>query len=793
MMIAAVAAAVQAWRIGFSLRACASMCCVTVVPPSVFGDPVLRSEDPRFLRGLGTYLENVQIPGALRAVFVRSIFPHAVLNGVEGVGDARGMPGVAAVFTASDLEIPAQPPSGNVEMPAGSIEEGFEREALASERLRYVGEPFAVVIAETLGQALDAAEVVRADADPLPHVTDPEAAMADGSPLLWPELGTNIAHTFSSGWDADVSAGADVVVRGRFVNQRVAPVPMETNGIAVVPGSDGTYTVWVSSQVPFDVRADLAELLGVERSSVRAVAPDVGGGFGAKLLIYPEYLVVAKAAQILGRPVRWSESRSESMVSLNHGRAQVQRVEVGATRQGRLVGMRLEVIGDAGAYPVGAFLVDTTAEMSAGVYDWPKIAYRGWSVVTNTVPIMAYRGAGRPEATALVERAVDMVAAELSLDPAELRRHNLVPRDAFPYRTASGTTYDTGDYERALDEALSLSRYDERRQEQRRRRETGDGAALGIGVSTYVEVTGFPSRDFAEVTIEPDVTVTVRTGVSPHGQGHETSLAQIAAGVLSIPFESVRVVHSDTAEVERGEGTWGSRSLQVAGSLVAERAGDVVSKGLELAAAALETDVADVVGPVDGAFTVAGAPERSVSWADLVPIAEPGALSAKGRRKDPGSTFPFGAHVAVVEVDLETGSVEIVSHVAVDDCGRILNPLLVAGQQHGGIAQGIAQALYEEVVYDEDGTPVTGDLTTYLMPSAADLPGFTVSNTETPTDVNSLGVKGIGEAGTIGSTPAVQNAVVDALAHMGLNHVDMPCSPERVIRAILEARDRARD
>jgi len=762
---------------------------MTAVPPSTFGIPALRTEDPRFLRGEGRYLENIRIEGSLRAVFVRSIFPHAELSAVEGLDEARSMPGVVAVYTADDLDLPAQPPSGNVEAPGGELDQPFDREALARDRLRFVGEPFAVVIAETSGQAQDAAELIGASAHPLDAVTDAERAAEDDAPLLFPDIGTNVAHRFEHDWEQDVLAGAEVVVEGRFLNQRLAPVPMEADGIAVVPDEDG-YTVWVSTQVPFDVRNDVAELLGVDRRQVHAIAPDVGGGFGSKVPVYPEYLAVAKAAKLLGRPVRWFETRSESMVGLWHGRGQVQHVQIGARRDGTVVGMRVDIVADMGAYPLGAFLPATTAEMLAGVYRIPRIAYRGRSVVTNATPVGAYRGAGRPEAAACVERAMDMLAQELAIDPVELRRENLIPVDAFPFTTATGTTYDSGDYAASLDRALELAGYGDLRKEQAARRERGDPVLLGIGVSTYVEITSFSSKEFARVEIEDDGRVTVYVGTSSHGQGHETAFAQLASGVLGVAIEDVRVIHSDTALVERGEGTWGSRSLQAGGSSVAMRAGEVADMARTLAAEMLEVDVADLEGPREGGFRVAGAPDRAVSWAELAATAKDrgSALSAKGVYREPGSTFPFGAHVAVVEVDQETGAVDLIRHVAVDDCGRILNPALVRGQQHGGIAQGIAQALFEEVVYDELGNPVTGTLATYLMPSAAELPTLETANTETLTDVDPLGAKGIGESGSIGSTPAVQNAVVDALSHLGVRHVDLPCSPERVRAAITNGR-----
>jgi carbon-monoxide dehydrogenase large subunit len=757
---------------------------MTTLPPSFYGVPVLRAEDPRFLRGEGRYLENVQIPGALRAVFVRSIMAHATVGGVDTAA-AREMPGVVAILTAADIELPPQPAAGNV---SGD----YPRPILAGERVRFVGEPLAVVVAESLAQALDAAELVQPDYEPLDVVTDPEAAAAEGAPLLFPDQGSNVADTFGTEGDDDPLEGAEVVVRGRFVNQRLAPAPMEPNGIAVIPEDDGAFTVWVSTQVPFDVRNDVAEALDVDRTKVRAIAPDVGGGFGAKLAIYPEYLLVAVAAKRIGRPVRWFESRSESMVSMTHGRGQVQTVALGATREGRIVGLDVSLLADMGAYPQAAYLPPITQEMVCGVYDIPRVRCRGASVVTNATPIAPYRGAGRPEAAALIERAIDMLADELGMDPAEVRRRNLIAPEAFPFTTAVGTTYDVGDYARALDEALRLAGYDELRAEQAIRRDRGDHELLGIGISTYVEITAFAEKEFGSVEVGADGTVTVLTGISPHGQGHETSLAQIVSGVLQVPFETVRVIHSDTGVVPKGHGTYGSRSLQLGGSAVFERSNEVVSKARRLAGAALEVDEADVVLSEAG-FHPAGAPDRALSWGHMAELAssptdgeEPG-LVAQGMFREPGSTFPFGAHVAVVEVDLETGDVRPIRHVAVDDCGRILNPMLVDGQVHGGLAQGIAQAMYEEVRYDELGNPMTSTFATYLLPSATELPPFETFHTETPTPLNPLGAKGIGESATIGSTPAVQNAVVDALSHLGLRHLDLPLSPERVWEALRTA------
>jgi carbon-monoxide dehydrogenase large subunit len=756
---------------------------------SIFGNVVHRVEDPRFLRGTARYVDDLVPEGALRAVFVRSMMAHARLVGIDASA-ALALPGVAAVLVASDLDLAPQPPSGEVLGP-------FERPVLASEVVRFVGEPVALVLAETAAVAEDAAELVVIDFDPLHPVVNAETALEPGAPTLFPLAGTNLAAAFEEDWDEDVLAEAEVVARVRIRHRRLAPVPMETNAVLAAPGGDPALTLWVSTQIPFDVRNDVAEWLGLGKEDVRVVAPDVGGGFGAKLIVYPEYLVIAAAALRLRRPVAWQESRSDSLVALTHGRAQVHDVELGARRDGTFVGLRVDMLADLGAYPISAFLLPTTRTMLSGVYRIPGLATRGRSVVTNTTPIAPYRGSGRPEATLSIERAVDVLAAELGMDPVELRRRNLIPPDAFPYVSVTGETYDTGEYERAMDEALRLAGVDELRREQAERRARGDRLALGIGLSVYVEVTGFSRKELGSVQIEPDGSVTVRVGTSSHGQGHETAFSQIAAGLLEVPIEAVRVVHSDTAAVPRGEGTYGSRSLQTAGSSVYEAAETVVEAARRLAGHLLEALPEDVALLPGGRFGVAGAPQAtSLSWSELAAAAadppdgfEPG-LFAETRRYQKEHTYPFGAHVAVVEVDVETGDVQLVRHVAVDDCGLAMNPMLVEGQVHGGLAQGIAQALFEEVVYDEVGTPLTVNLSTYLMPSAAEFPVFTTARTETPTPLNPLGAKGIGESATIGSTPAVINAAVDALAHLGVRHLDPPLLPERVWRAIAEASGR---
>ncbi|MFL5767167.1 MAG: xanthine dehydrogenase family protein molybdopterin-binding subunit [Actinomycetota bacterium] len=757
---------------------------------SIFGSAVVRSEDPRFLRGAGRYVENLPIEGALRAVFVRSMMAHARLGALDVAGVAS-MPGVAGVFTAEDLDLAPM-------APGGVLSEAFARPLLARDRVRFAGEAIAVVVAETPAQAEDAAELLLPEYEALDAVTDPETALEAEAPLLFPEHGSNLANEFEEGMDeGDPLEGADVVVRGRFVNQRVVPAPLEVNTAAVVP-EDGGLTIWASTQVPFDIRSEVAEAVGLEQEKVRAIAPDVGGGFGAKIAPYPEQLVLAALALRLGRPLRWVETRSESMLALTHGRGQIQYVEIGARRDGTIVGLRADVIADLGAYPGhGIFLPPLTHQMASGVYRIPRIAFRGRSVVTNATPIAPYRGAGRPEAAAMIERAVDMVAAELGMDPAEVRRRNLIEADAFPHTTVTGAVYDSGNYEAALDAVLEHSGYAKLREEQQLRRQRGDVKQLGIGLSSYVEVTGFTSHEFGSVEAHPDGTFTVRSGISPHGQGHETSLAQIASGTLDVPFACVRVVHSDTGEVEKGDGTYGSRSLQLGGSAVLEASEALLEKARRLAAHLLGVDVAEVDVLDGGRF---GTADRSLTWGELAEAAtdperlphgmEPG-LRASSEFRQRESTYPFGAHVSVVEVDTETGDARPIRHVTVDDCGRILNPILVRGQVHGGLGQGIGQALYESFTYDELGTPLNGTFATYGFPSAAELPSFETFNTETPTPNNPLGVKGIGESATIGSTPAVQNAVVDALSHLGVRHIDLPLSPERVWNAIRAAGDEA--
>ena len=621
-------------------------------------------------------------------------------------------------------------------------------------------------------------------------MTDVEAAVADGAPLQFEDLGTNVAVRRRDKDRSDPFGAADHVVRVRMVNQRVAVAPIEGNAILVEPARDsdrhGRVTAWVSTQHPHYARDLLADALGLAKDDVRVVAPHVGGAFGGKAGIGTDHAAVALAAVRLGRPVKWAETRSEAMLSM-HGRGQVQYAELGLTSEGRIVGLRLRVLGECGAYAGfgGALAVGPTYRMAQGVYDIPELRSDGVGVMTNTAPVGAFRGAGRPEAAACIERMMDVAAAELGLAPEEIRRRNFIRPDAFPFKTKTGATYDNGEYDLALTEALRIADVESARQEQRRRIEAGERRLLGIGLATYVEITGFGGSEYGQVVVHDDGTATVRSGTSSHGQGHATSFSMIASDRLGIPLDDITYEQSDTALIPTGGGTGGSRSLQIGGNAVGKAADELKEKAVELAARMLEAAPDDVVLD-DGAFSVVGVPDSRLTWKELAAHAHEheGGLAVATDYTLPHATFPFGAHVSIVEVDVDTGRVRPVRHIAVDDCGRVLNPLLVAGQQHGGAVQGISQALWEEMVYDDQGTPLTATFVDYAMPTAADTFMLEVSNTETPTPVNPLGAKGIGESATIGSTPAVQNAVVDALRHLGVRHVDLPCTPERVWRAI---------
>jgi aerobic carbon-monoxide dehydrogenase large subunit len=756
----------------------------------VLGGPKLRTEDRALLTGAARYLDDVPCAGALHGVFVRSPIAHALVRSVDA-DEACAMPGVIGVFVAEDM--------GGLRMPpVEDSPEVFARPLLAIDRVRFVGEPMAVVVAQTRAQAMDAADAVIVDYEPLAPVIGPETALEPDAPILFQDHGSNLAIRVAVAEDPNALEDAEVIVRARFVNQRVAPVPMEPNGALAIAGvapDQPSVTLWASVQAPHDTRRIVAQVLGLDVTQVRVRTAAVGGAFGGKIPTYPEHVVIAWLARHLGSAVRWSETRSENMVAMTHGRGQVQHVELGATLDGRMLGLRIFVIQDIGAYASeAATLPPLTGLMASGPYRIPRIDFHAVSVLTTTTPVGAYRGAGRPEATWLLERALDMLAAELGIDPAEIRRRNLIPTELFPYRTPTGAHYDSGDPGRALDIALRAAGYTEVRQEQAGRIDRGDTWQLGIGISNYIEITGWGS-EFASVEADEQGAFTVLTGTSPQGQGHETTWAQIVADTLGVSFDAVTVRHSDTLLVPRGEGTMGSRSLQVGGSAVLRASVALLDKAQRLAAHLLEASESDV-RCFDGRVGVAGRPELSLSWGELAaaaaapPFLPPGMETGLRTQADfemRDSTYPFGTHVAVVEVDIETGKVKLVRHVAVDDCGRRINPVLVEGQIHGGIAQGAAQALFESFVYDELGNPLTSSLATYAMPSAAEFPAFVTVPLATPTDRNPLGAKGIGEGGTIGAGPAVQNAVIDALSHLGVRHIDMPMSPDRVWQAIRDA------
>ena len=757
---------------------------------SILGNAVQRLEDPTLLTGSGKYLDDMAPVGTLHVTFVRSTQAYAKVLSVD-VSAAEAMPGVKAVYHAgNDLGLPSF--QGFPMMPAT-----LNRPIFAKDVVRFVGDIVAAVVATSKSAAADAAEAVVVEYETLKAIVTPQQGLLPDAPILFPEHGSNVCFGTDHGQDVDPFEGADAIAEVTMVSQRLAGAPMENNGILAEPGErPGTLTCWVSHQAPHSAHGALVAMLGMEGPDIRVICPWVGGGFGPKSAMYVEFIVAAAACRALGVPVKWAETRSEDMVSLVHGRDFVMSAKLGVTKDGKITGLQGDVTAAAGAYPaIGAILPMLTQMMSVGVYDIQKVKFNTRTVITNTTTIGAYRGAGRPEATQLIERVIDVAAQKIGMDPAEIRRRNFIQPAAFPLTTNTGAAYDSGEYEKALDAALLASGYQDLRAEQAKRRVEKNPVQLGIGVSTYVEVTAPVGLhvEFGAVEIHDDGTASVFAGTSVHGQGHHTAFAMLATEVLGIPMDKIKLVNSDTDLVPRGAGTMGSRSLQTAGSAIFLSSKEVFSRAQKIAAHLLEAAPEDIVAE-GGSLHVAGTPSKSISWAELAVASRdqsklPDGLDASTLRHEldfdgTNSTFPFGAHVSVVEVDTETGKVVMRRHIAVDDCGRILNPLLVTGQQHGGIAQGAAQALYEWVRYDEDGNPVTGTLLDYTVPSAAELPSFETSNTQTDSPRNPLGAKGIGESGTIGSTPAIQNAVVDALSHLGVVHIDMPCTPERVWMAI---------
>jgi carbon-monoxide dehydrogenase large subunit len=773
------------------------------------GSRIKRREDPRMIMGRGTYVDDVQLPRMTYAAILRSPYAHARILSIN-VDKAKALPGVVAVMTGADLQ--------GQNVPCGWTLPDMKvapHPALAIDKVRYTGDAVAVVVAEERYLARDALDLIEVDYEPLPVVVDAEKAIQVGAPQLHAEVPNNTTFVWKvAGGDIEQAfREAEVVVKQRIVNQRLIPNAIEPRGmVAQYNAGTGDLTLWTATQIPHLVRLLLSMVTGIPEHKVRVIAPDIGGGFGSKLYLYPEEVIISTLAKTTGRPVKWIEERRENYVATTHGRDHVQYVEVAAKRDGTIIGLRVKCIANMGAY-LSTFAPGIPTIlfglMLSGNYRIPNISCEVTGVHTNTTLVDAYRGAGRPEATYLVERAVDLTARELGMDPAEIRRRNFVSANAFPHTTATGVTYDSGNYQPTLDKALEIAGYQQLRQEQVRAR--AEGKYLGIGVTTYVEICGMaPSQvlgavgagaggwESATVRVHPTGKVTVYSGASSHGQGHETAFAQIVGDGLGVPFDDVEVVHGDTAQVQFGIGTFGSRSAAVGGMAAVMSVNKIEEKAKKIAAFLLEAAEADLVFE-GGQFYVKGTPGRGITIQQVALAAyvphkyptglEPG-LEATSFYDPSNFTWPFGTHVAVVEIDPETGVIKLRRYIAVDDCGRVINPMLVDGQIHGGLAQGIAQALYEEAVYDDNGQLVSGSLMDYAVPKADDLVNFELDRTETPSPVNALGVKGVGEAGTIASSATIVNAVVDALAPLGVKHLDMPLKPERVWQAIQQAQTR---
>jgi carbon-monoxide dehydrogenase large subunit len=777
------------------------------------GTRMLRKEDPALLTGEARYVDDLNVPGALHLEVVRSSEAHARIRSID-TSAAKDQPGVVAVFIGADLAgewagpMPcAWPVTADMKSP--------EHFPVAVSKVCYVGDAVAVIVAETEAAAKDAADLVAVEYEDLPPVIDLEDALSDRV-VIHESLGTNTSYVWELSPDPEAVerafAEAAYTVNERFVQQRLIPAAIEPRGVVAVPQPfGGEYTLYSATQIPHILKIMLALTTGISETSIRVIAPSVGGGFGSKLNVYAEELLCLALAKRLKRPVRWTEGRSENAHATIQGRGQIQHIDLAADATGHITAVRVKLLADMGAYLqlvtpgiplLGAFLYP-------GVYDVPAYSFSCTSVFTTKTPTDAYRGAGRPEATYAIERAIDSLAAKVGIDPAEIRHRNYVTPDKFPYNSVGGLVFDSGNYGPALDRALELVGYKELRAEQQRRREEGDPKQLGIGISSYMEMCGLaPSRalaslnysaggwEAATVRLLPTGKAQVVTGTSPHGQGHETSWSMIVADQLGISPDDVDVLHSDTAISPYGMDTYGSRSLAVGGTAVWLATEKVIEKARAIAAHQLEVAPEDLEFSAS-AFNVKGSPDRSMPLAavafeaftahNLPDGMEPN-LEASSHFDPPNFTFPFGTHICVVEVDTETGAVLLQKYVAVDDCGNQINPLIVEGQIHGGIVQGVAQALFEEAVYDADGNLLTATLADYMVPSAAEFPSFVTDYTVTPSPSNPMGVKGVGEAGTIGSAPAVINAIVDALAPMGVTDIDMPASPQRVWETINTAR-----
>ncbi len=758
---------------------------------TLVGKRIRRKEDPRLITGTATYVDDIQMPGMHHACIVRSPHAAARIKGIN-VKPAVDLPGVMAVFTGADTKDVGPVPCG-ASLPGLRVP---HHHILATDRVYFVGHPVAVVVAIDRYIARDAADLIEVDYEPLPAVADPEKALAPGAPAVHPEWPDNIAFTYNQkGGDVEAAfRDAEVIVKERIVSQRLIPSSMETRGVvADWKSGDKALTIYTSTQIPHLVRTLLALMLGVPEHRLRVVAPEVGGGFGSKLNVYAEEALMGFVAMRLGKPVKWIESRRENFTCTIHGRGHVDYLELAAKRDGTILGMKMKLIQDLGSYHqlLTPAIPTLSVLMMPGLYKFQNINADIVGVFTNCVPTDAYRGAGRPEATHVIERMVDILATELKMDPAELRLKNFIANESFPFSTATGLTYDSGDYAAPLKKALDIIEYHKLRDEQKQARAAG--RLMGIGMSTYGEICAFgPSPatpaggwDSATVKIEPSGTVTVMTGISPHGQGEETTFAQITADQLGVPMDDIVVQHGDTAVVQYGIGTFGSRATAVGGTALYFALQDLKKKIKLFGAMLLKSEdvtFADGVctcnktGATVSLQQIAGASYRAMT---LPPNTDPG-LVATNFWEPPNFTFPFGAHIAVTEVDRDTGEIEVKRYVAVDDCGNIINPLIVAGQVHGGVVQGLGQALYERAVYDDEGQLVSGEFMDYAIPRASMIPWIETEHTVTPSPVNPLGVKGVGEAGTIGASPALVNSVVDALSPLGIRHVDMPMVPEMI-------------
>ena len=759
------------------------------------GARIKRREDPKLIRGLGQYVDDVKLPHMCHVAILRSPHAHARISAID-TDAARRLPGVVAVFTGAELRDQIGTLPTTADNPTLRIPKHY---VLAVDKVCYVGEGVAVVVAEDRYQARDALDWIDAKYEALPVVLDPEKALAPGSPVIHSEWPDNLAFRWEQ-TQGDVEKAfrqADKIVKQKLAHQRLAPNAIETRGVVAhyLP-VEKELTVWSSTQIPHILKTHLATMLNLPEKQVRVIAPDVGGGFGSKLNVYAEEALLGYLALTLNRPLKWSEERGENMRATIHGRGQVGEVQAAVKRDGTILGLRYQVVADIGAYHqlFTPAIPPFTGLMLSGCYKIPAISLEVRAAFTNKMSTDAYRGAGRPEATYAIERLMDRVAQELKVDPVKVRQKNFPQPKEFPFKTATGLVYDSGNYQLALNKALKLAGYDKLRREQKRLRNRG--RYLGIGLSTYVEICAMGPGfwEYGKVEIEPTGKVKVFSGASPHGQGQKTSFAQIVADQLGVAMDDVTVIHGDTAVVPKGIGTFGSRATAVGGIAVYQAAEKVREKARELASHLLEVDADDLVYS-DGRISVKGVPKKALTIPQIAQQAHAAKtlpqglqpfLSAEATFEPSNFTFPFGTHICVVEVDTQTGYVEIRKYVAVDDCGKVINPLLVDGQIQGGIVQGLGQALYEEVAYDENGQLLTASLMDYALPRAAALPRLTLTRTETPTPVNPLGIKGIGEAGTIGSTPAVVSAVVDALAPFGVTHIDMPLTPQKIWRLCQE-------